>query len=68
MAERDAAGERLEVVGSIREVLLATQQPDRLTALLAAETTHVVTITVTEAGYGEPLLGQLIPGAPPTPG
>jgi fructuronate reductase len=62
VAERDAAGERLEVVGSIREVLLATQQSDRLTALLAAETTHVVTITVTEAGYGEPLLGQLIRG------
>lgn len=62
VAERDATGERLEVVGSIREVLLATQQQDRLTVLLAAETTHVVTITVTEAGYGEPLLGQLIRG------
>ncbi len=51
VAERDAAGERLEVVGSIREVLLATREPERLTALLSAVDIHIVTITATEAAY-----------------
>lgn len=60
VAERSATDELLTVVGSVREVLLATQQPDRLTALLAAEHVHVVTITVTEAGYRhDPATGLL---------
>lgn len=64
VAERDAAHDRLTVVGSIREVLLATQQPDRLTALLSAPDIHIVTVTVTEAGYrpGSALVQQLVRG------
>jgi fructuronate reductase len=60
VSERDAAGDRLRVVGSVREVLLAVEQPDRLTAVLAEPDTRVVTLTVTEAGYRHDLTtGQL---------
>ncbi len=61
---RAADHQELEVVGSIREVLLATQQPDRLTALLSAPDIHVVTLTVTEAGYerGGEVAAQLVRG------
>jgi fructuronate reductase len=64
VAERDASGARLEVVGSIGEVLHAGQQPDRLAALLSSVDIHVVTVTVTEAGYrvDGPVVAQLVRG------
>jgi fructuronate reductase len=64
VATRAGGTEELEVVGSIREVLVATQQPGRLTALLSSPDIHVVTLTVTEAGYqpdGE-IVAQLVRG------
>jgi fructuronate reductase len=64
VAERDAGGERLRVVGSIVEALLATAQPDRLTTVLSDVDTKVVTLTVTEAGYvpDGPAVRQLVAG------
>ena len=40
-----------QVIGSIRELLVAPQEPDAVLNRLAAPTTQVVTITVTEKGY-----------------
>lgn len=42
---------RAQVVGTARELLFAGDDPDGLTARLAAPTTLVVTLTVTEKGY-----------------
>ncbi|MEO8690386.1 MAG: mannitol dehydrogenase family protein [Solirubrobacteraceae bacterium] len=49
--ERGPEEDRVRVVGVLREALVATQQPDALRDRLAAASTHVVTLTVTEAGY-----------------
>ncbi|OLF17472.1 mannitol dehydrogenase family protein [Actinophytocola xanthii] len=58
VVERDASGERTEVVDSIREVLLAPAEPELLTSRLSE--VEVVTITVTEAGYRhDPATGRL---------
>ncbi len=49
--ERGPEEDRVRVVRVLREALVATQQPDALRDRLAAASTHVVTLTVTEAGY-----------------
>jgi len=49
--ERGPDEDRVRVVGVVREALVAAEEPDRLSDRLAAEGTHVVTLTVTEAGY-----------------
>ncbi|MGH3880486.1 MAG: mannitol dehydrogenase family protein [Actinophytocola sp.] len=65
VADRDSGGERLRVVGSIGEVLLASAEPDRLTTVLSDVDTRVVTVTVTEAGYRhDPVTGRLRTGDP----
>ncbi|HZE06245.1 MAG TPA: mannitol dehydrogenase family protein [Solirubrobacteraceae bacterium] len=48
---RDGAGERLRVVGSVREVRWARADAERLLERIAAPATRVVTLTVTEKGY-----------------
>ncbi len=57
-----AEGDRLTVVGSIREVLHAGEQPDLVAARLSE--VDVVTVTVTEAGYREDglVVAQLVRG------
>lgn len=47
--ERDES--RLKVVGIVREVLYAGVAPDLVVARLAAPTTRIVSMTVTEKGY-----------------
>ncbi|WP_168713102.1 MULTISPECIES: mannitol dehydrogenase family protein [Sphingomonas] len=49
--ERAPAGDLLRLVGAVRQVLVAPEQPAELTALIAAATTRVVTLTVTEKAY-----------------
>jgi fructuronate reductase len=49
--ERGPEEDRVRVVGVVREALVAAEEPDALRDRLAAEGTHVVTLTVTEAGY-----------------
>jgi fructuronate reductase len=51
VAERHSAGERVAIVGAIRELILAPHAPDMVMEALAAPSTRVVTITVTEKGY-----------------
>jgi fructuronate reductase len=40
-----------EVIGAMRELLVAPESPDRVLQRLCAPSTHLVTITVTEKGY-----------------
>ena len=40
-----------QVIGAIREVLVAPENPEAVLARLCAPTTHLVTLTVTEKGY-----------------
>ena len=68
--ERGPEEDRVRVVGAVREALVATEQPDALRDRLAAEGTHVVTLTVTEAGYQADhpdFERDLAGGAPRTP-
>ncbi|MET0132688.1 MAG: mannitol dehydrogenase family protein [Kibdelosporangium sp.] len=65
VTERDATHDNVRVVGSVRAVLLAAEQPDRLTEVLADPGVRIVTITVTEAGYRhDPATGRLRAGDP----
>ena len=48
---RDAAADAFRVVGSVRQVLFAPSDPDRVLALMAAPSTRIVSLTVTEKGY-----------------
>jgi len=40
-----------EVIGALRELMVAPENPERVVQRLCAPTTHIVTITVTEKGY-----------------
>jgi fructuronate reductase len=44
-------GDRLRVVGSVVDVAFPGDEADRVVAAIAAPTTHVVTLTITEKGY-----------------
>jgi fructuronate reductase len=50
------------VIGSLQELLVAPEDPRRVLSRLAAPTTHVVTITVTEKGYCLDAAGALDTG------
>ena len=51
LSVRDGAAERLRVVGSIGEILVAPEDPARLLAALTRPATRLVTLTVTEKAY-----------------
>jgi fructuronate reductase len=51
IVERSDAGERLRIIGAIRDVLLAPAEPERVVDALAHPDVHLVTLTVTEKGY-----------------
>lgn len=51
VVERSAAGDAPRLVGSVREVIVAPQDPAALTARLAALETKIVSFTITEKGY-----------------
>lgn len=51
MSARDGTTERLRVVGSIKEVLIAPHAPGAVMARLTVPDTRIVSITVTEKGY-----------------
>lgn len=48
---RDGEGERLQVVGTVMETLVAPEDPAAVVAALASAETHIVTLTITEKGY-----------------
>jgi fructuronate reductase len=51
LAQRDGTGERLRVIGAVRELLWAQADADAVRARIAAPSTRLVTLTVTEKGY-----------------
>ncbi|KQV37531.1 MULTISPECIES: mannitol dehydrogenase family protein [unclassified Rhizobium] len=57
---QDGGGERLRVIGSIVEVLVATEDPEKVLSRMAAAATRIVSLTVTEKGYcHNPATGRL---------
>jgi fructuronate reductase len=58
--EKSPAGVRRRVIGSLREVLFLGDERDQVHARLAAATTRIVSLTITEKGYcHHPATGQL---------
>ena len=51
LALRDETGARLQVVGSLLQVLVAPEDPDAVVRCLAADSTRIVSLTITEKGY-----------------
>ena len=65
LAVRDGASEQLRVIGSVADVLVAPEEPAAVVAAIAAPSTHVVTLTVTEKGYcHDPATGALLKDHP----
>jgi fructuronate reductase len=59
VAEQSGDGTALRIVGSVRGVLVASEEPDAVVAALAAPSTHIVSLTVTEKGYCRQADGSL---------
>jgi fructuronate reductase len=58
--EKSPAGIQRRVIGSVREVLFLGDERDKVHARLAAATTRIVSLTITEKGYcHDPSTGQL---------
>ena len=51
LAVRGAEGERLQVIGAIKDVLVAPDDPEALLRALTDPAVAIVTLTVTEKGY-----------------
>lgn len=51
LCERSSEGIAPRVIGTVREVLVASQLPDRVVDLLAAPATRIASFTITEKGY-----------------
>ncbi|AXU21578.1 mannitol dehydrogenase (plasmid) [Novosphingobium sp. THN1] len=51
VAEQSADEAALRIVGSVRGVLVASEEPDAVIAAVAAPATRIVSLTVTEKGY-----------------
>jgi fructuronate reductase len=63
--EKSPAGIRRRVIGSVREVLFLGDERDKVHARLAAATTRIVSLTITEKGYcHDPATGRLNLGHP----
>ena len=48
---RDSEGEAFRVVGALQHVVVVAQEPEILIAYLAAPSTRIVSLTITEKGY-----------------
>jgi len=60
LAVRDGEGARLRVIGALREVLVAPENPATLISRMADPAIRIVTLTVTEKGYcHDPASGAL---------
>ena len=51
LVERSAVGAKARIIGSVADVLAASEDRERLVATLAAATTHIASFTITEKGY-----------------
>ena len=60
LIENDGVAERASVVAAVREALFAPEEAAALLARLTARATRIVTLTVTEKGYGHhPATGEI---------
>ncbi|MCE7028257.1 mannitol dehydrogenase family protein [Jiella avicenniae] len=65
VAERSGEGTRLRVVGSIKSILVAPEDPEALLAAMVDPKVRIVSLTVTEKGYcHDPATGDLNPRHP----
>ena len=48
---RDAKGDQARIIGSLTRFLLAPDDPEAALSALAARTTRIVSLTITEGGY-----------------
>ena len=51
LTERERIGERVRIIGSVRDVLVAPENPEAVVVALASPHVRIVTFTVTEKGY-----------------
>lgn len=58
--ERDRVSEGLRVIGSVRDVICAPREADRLTAAFVDLSIRIVSLTITEKGYGCDTSGALL--------
>lgn len=61
VTERSGEGSRTRIVGAVKDVLVAPQEPEVVIAALASPTTHIVSLTITEKGYCRNAEGGLDP-------
>ncbi len=60
LSVRSGEGERLRIIGSILDVVVATEERERLLTAMADRRTRIVSLTVTEKGYcHDPATGRL---------
>jgi fructuronate reductase len=64
LAERDGSGERLTVMATLTGIVSAPAEAGQLLAHLAAADTRIVSLTITEKGYGRGADGGLDAGDP----
>jgi fructuronate reductase len=57
---REGTEERLRIIGSIADVLVASENPQAVIGAIAAPATHIVSLTITEKGYcHDPSSGEI---------
>lgn len=49
---RDGDGESARIIGTLKRILVAPEDPEAVVAAMASPDVHLVTLTVTEKGYG----------------
>jgi fructuronate reductase len=59
LSECSAEGQKSRLIGSVRKVLVASEQPEAVVAAVAAPATHIVSLTITEKGYCRAADGSL---------
>ena len=60
LALRDGAGERLRVIGCVREMLVAPESLDAVVERIAHAATRIVSLTVTEKAYPSAVPGSAV--------
>jgi fructuronate reductase len=61
VTERSATGNATRLIGSVRNVLVASKGPEAVGAALASPSTHIASFTITEKGYCRAPDGSLDP-------
>lgn len=61
VTERSSVGESSRIIGAVKNVLVAPLDREAVIAALAAPTTHIASLTVTEKGYCRAADGKLDP-------